>query len=48
MGRPKASKGYEVGNIQWVSVAANYAKHAWPEEVLIKFCEAVVSHQEEL
>ena len=35
------SKGYQKGNIQFVSVMANYAKNSFDDGDLIKFCNAV-------
>jgi len=42
--RIDSSKGYVKGNIQFVSMMAQFAKSNWPEEELIKFCEAVVEN----
>lgn len=38
-------KGYLPDNIQFVSYMANVAKNCFPEEELIKFCQAVTNHQ---
>lgn len=43
--RIDSSKIYERGNIQWVATIANYAKHAWPEDELFRFCEAVAQNR---
>jgi DNA-directed RNA polymerase subunit RPC12/RpoP len=40
--RIDSSKGYVKGNIQFVSLMAQYAKNMWDEKELYKFCEAVV------
>jgi hypothetical protein len=39
--RIDSSKGYEVGNIQFVSVLANLAKRAMNEQDFVAFCQAV-------
>ncbi len=39
--RIDSCKGYVFGNIQFVSVMANYAKRDFLEEELLRFCEAV-------
>ncbi len=39
--RINSTRGYVLGNIQFVSLMAQYAKHGWGEEELIQFCEAV-------
>lgn len=42
--RKDPSKGYTQGNVQFVSVMAQYAKHIWSDPELRCFCEAVVIH----
>lgn len=39
------SKGYHLGNIQFVSHMANMAKWAYSEQQLLEFCKAVTSHK---
>jgi hypothetical protein len=39
--RIDSSKGYIFGNVQFVSLMANYAKRDFLEEELLRFCEAV-------
>ena len=39
--RIDSSKGYILGNIQWVCVMANYAKNDFTNENLLEFCEAL-------
>lgn len=39
--RIDSSKGYIPGNIQFISLMAQYAKNGWGDEELINFCEAV-------
>ncbi len=39
--RIDSRKGYVFGNVQFVSVMANYAKRDFLEEELLRFCEAV-------
>jgi len=41
--RIDSSKGYIKGNIQFVSVIANYAKNTFSHEEMIKFCKSVAS-----
>ncbi len=43
--RIDSSKGYIVGNIQFVAFIANVAKHDFHEDELIKFCKAVAAHK---
>lgn len=42
--RIDSARGYVVDNIQFVALAAQYAKHAWTEEQLIEFCVAVANN----
>lgn len=42
--RIDSSKGYVQGNIQFVSLIAQYAKNDWHENELFKFSEAVINH----
>lgn len=39
--RIDSSKGYEVGNIQWVTKDVNMAKHVLPQSVFIALCKRV-------
>ncbi|MEO1764581.1 MAG: hypothetical protein AAFR83_22070, partial [Cyanobacteria bacterium J06629_18] len=39
--RIDSCKGYVFGNVQFVSLMANYAKRDFLEEELLRFCEAV-------
>lgn len=39
--RVDSSKGYVKGNIQWVSVAMNYAKNSMSHEDTLKLCEII-------
>lgn len=43
--RIDSSKGYIVGNIQFVSYMANVAKNTFHEDELIKFCKAVAQNK---
>ena len=43
--RIDSTKGYILGNIQFISLMAQYAKAHWKEENLFKFCEAVSEKQ---
>jgi hypothetical protein len=43
--RIDSSLGYIPGNVQFVSVMANFAKRDFPEEKLLEFCQAVVVYQ---
>ena len=43
--RIDSSRGYHKDNIQFVSVIAQYAKHTFTEQDLIKFCQAVTRNQ---
>jgi hypothetical protein len=38
------NKGYIKGNIRWISVMANFARHEWGDKELIDFCNAVYKH----
>lgn len=38
------SKGYIVGNIRFIALMAQFAKHVWTDEEVTKFCHAAV-HQ---
>lgn len=42
--RIDSSKGYVRGNIEFVSLMANYAKNSWTKEQFIEFCKAVARH----
>lgn len=42
--RIDSSKGYVVGNIQFVSAAANYAKNSMTHDNMLEFCKAVANH----
>ena len=42
--RKDSTKGYIKGNIQFVSLMAQYAKNAFTEEQLIGFCRRVAEH----
>jgi hypothetical protein len=37
-------QGYLKGNVRFISVMANYAKHLWTDEYVLDFCRAVVQH----
>ena len=39
------SKGYVKGNVQFVSVMANYAKNSFPDKDLLLFCKSVVDYR---
>lgn len=41
--RIDSSKGYEVGNIQFVSVMINYAKNKFDNDVMIEFCKTITN-----
>lgn len=43
--RINSSLGYILGNVQFVSVMANFAKRDFQEEELLKFCQAVVDYK---
>ncbi|MBA3531046.1 MAG: hypothetical protein H0T73_03890 [Ardenticatenales bacterium] len=43
--RIDSSKGYVVGNIQFVAIIANFAKHGYDESVFLEFCKAVVEYR---
>jgi hypothetical protein len=43
--RIDSSRGYVIGNIQYLALIAQFAKHAFPEEDVIEFCRAVVTHR---
>ncbi|AFY81773.1 hypothetical protein [Oscillatoria acuminata] len=43
--RIDSTQGYRLGNVQFVSVMANYAKRDFEEEHLWKFCAAVVKYR---
>lgn len=42
--RIDSSKPYTKDNVQFVSLIANYAKNAYPEETLIEFCQKVADY----
>ncbi len=46
--RIDSSIGYVLGNIQFVSVIANYCKHQFTDQDVIDFCRAVVAYQDKL
>jgi mannitol/fructose-specific phosphotransferase system IIA component len=39
--RIESSKGYEIGNVQFVSVMANFAKNDYSHEQMVEFCTAI-------
>lgn len=41
--RIDSSRGYEAGNIRWVSLIANCAKHIWDDDVVLAFARSVVA-----
>lgn len=43
--RIESSKGYVKGNIQFISLMANYAKSDFPESDFIEMCRAVARHR---
>lgn len=43
--RIDSKKGYIKGNVRFISIMANYAKHKWGDDDLIEFCNAVHYHQ---
>lgn len=43
--RINISKGYVEGNIQFVSVIANFAKNTFSDDQLIEFCKAVADYK---
>lgn len=45
--RIDSKKGYVKGNIQFVSLIAQYAKNVWHEKELYNFCEAVVEKRKQ-
>ena len=42
--RIDSSIGYVQGNVQFVSMIANFAKSQYPDSVMIEFCKAVAGH----
>jgi len=40
------SKPYTRSNIQFISLMAQYAKNIWPEDELLRFCEAIALHRD--
>ena len=46
--RVDSSIGYVPGNIQFVSVMANYCKHQFTDQDVIDFCRAVAEYQDSL
>ena len=44
--RIDSTRGYIKGNIQFVSVMAQYAKHKFGEQQLFDFCKQVVKHEQ--
>lgn len=43
--RIDSNRGYEPGNIQFISYAANLAKFEWPEDQFMNLCESVARHK---
>jgi len=43
--RIDSTKGYVLGNIQWVHVAINFMKHSLPEEEFVRWCCLVAKHK---
>lgn len=43
--RIDSSKGYVEGNVQFVSVMANFAKSDFTHEQMMMFCESIACHQ---
>lgn len=41
--RIESSKGYEVGNIQWVHVMVNMCKNKYPQDKFVEMCKAVAN-----
>ncbi len=44
--RKDSDKGYEIGNIQFISVMANLAKNNYSDTELIGFCKAVAQYHD--
>lgn len=44
--RIDSNKGYEEGNIQWVTIKVNFAKQRESNQDFIKLCQTVAKHQE--
>lgn len=42
--RIDSSKGYEIGNIQWVHKHVNFMKRTYSQEYFIKLCELICKH----
>lgn len=42
--RIDSSKGYVIGNVQWVTKQANLSKHIMSMEQLLEFCKKVINH----
>lgn len=42
--RIDCSRGYVQGNVRFVSVMANWARHDFSDEELIEFCRSVITH----
>lgn len=42
--RIDSSKGYEIGNIQWVHKHINFMKRTYSQEYFIKMCKMVADH----
>lgn len=42
--RIDSKKGYIKGNVRFISIMANYAKHRWNDEEVIEFCKAVADN----
>jgi hypothetical protein len=43
--RIDSSQGYLIGNVRFVTMIANFAKHEFSDELLFDFCKAVVEYQ---
>lgn len=43
--RIDSSKGYEEGNIQWVTICANFAKQRMSNKEFLELCQKVVNNQ---
>lgn len=45
--RIDSSKGYVIGNVQWVHKTVNIMKNAFDQKVFIEFCKKIVDHHKE-
>ena len=43
--RIDSSRPYEIGNIRFISVIANYAKNSFTDQEVIEFCKAVSDYK---